>query len=69
MDTQTIRLWIDALKAHLMSIVEADHLYQSEKEHSHEEETEYQKRQERLNEIRWELVTLTPSTIQSSTIQ
>jgi hypothetical protein len=47
-----------------MSIVEADRLYQSEKEHSHEEESEYQKRQERLNEIRWEIVTLRPGTIQ-----
>jgi len=31
MDTQTIRLRIDALKAHPMSIVEADRLYQPEK--------------------------------------
>jgi hypothetical protein len=47
-----------------MSIAEADRVYWSEKKHSREDAWEYQRRQDRLNEIRLEMMTLMPFTIQ-----
>ena len=64
MDAETNGLQLDALKALLMSIVKADNLYWSKKEHSREDDSEYQTRQKRLNEIRWKIINLRPGTIQ-----
>jgi hypothetical protein len=58
------QLRLRILKTRVMSIAEADRLYWSEKVHSREDASEYQKRQERLNEIRLEMMTLTPGSIQ-----
>ena len=69
MNSETIRLRLYALKVHLMSIVEADHLYWSEKEHSREEDSEYQRRKQWLNDIRWEIATVASRAVQSGTIQ
>lgn len=63
-DTEATRLRLRVLKAHLMSIGEADRVYWSEKDHSREDAAEYQRRQERLNEIRLEIMTLTPGSVQ-----
>ena len=63
-NSEAARLRLRILKTHLMSIAEADRLYWSEKVHSREDASEYQKRQERLNEIRLEMMTLTPGSIQ-----
>ena len=63
-DSESAQLRLRILKTHLMSIAEADRLYWSEKVHSREDASEYQKRQERLNEIRLEMMTLTPGSIQ-----
>ncbi len=57
-------LRLRVLRAHLMSIAEADRAYWSEKVHSLEGASEYQRRQERLNEIRMEMMTLTPGSMQ-----
>ena len=63
-DSEAAQIRLRILKTHLMSIAEADRLYWSEKVHSREDASEYQKRQERLNEIRLEMMTLTPGSIQ-----
>ena len=63
-DSETAQLRLRILRTHLMSIAEADRLYWSEKVHSREDASEYQKRQERLNEIRLEMMILTPGSIQ-----
>ncbi len=64
MDIEATRLKMQVLKTHLMSIAEADRLYWSEKKHSREDVAEYQKRQDRVNEIRLEMMTLAPFTVQ-----
>ena len=64
MDIEGTRLKLQVLKTHLMSVAEGDRLYWSEKKHSREDVAEYQKRQDRLNEIRLEMMTLAPFTIQ-----
>jgi hypothetical protein len=64
MDPEATRLKLHVLKTHVMSIAEADRLYWSEKKHSREDAAEYQRRQERLNDIRLEMMTLMPFTIQ-----
>lgn len=64
MDDDAARLRLRVLRTHLMSIAEADRLYWSEKKHSREDASEYQKRQERLNEIRLEMMILTPGSVQ-----
>ena len=69
MSCETIRLRLDALKVHLMSIVEADRLYWSEKERSREVDSEYQRRKQWLNEIRWEIATVASRALHSGTIQ
>jgi hypothetical protein len=69
MNSETIRLRLDALKVHLMSIVEADRLYWSEKERSREVDSEYQRRKQWLNEIRWEIATVASRAVHSGTIQ
>jgi hypothetical protein len=63
-DSEAAQLRLRILRTHLMSIAEADRLYWSEKVHSREDASEYQKRQERLNEIRLEMMTLTRGSIQ-----
>ena len=64
MDSEATRLRLQVLQTHVMSIGEADRLYWAEKMHSREDAAEYQRRQERLNEIRLEMVTLVPFTTQ-----
>lgn len=64
MDVEGTQLKLQVLKTNLMSIAEADRLYWSEKKHSREDVSEYQKRQDRLNEIRLEMMTLAPFPIQ-----
>lgn len=64
MDGEEARLRLRVLRTHLMSIAEADRWYWSQKKHSREDATEYQQRQERLNEIRLEMMTLTPGSVQ-----
>lgn len=64
MDVEGTRLKLRVLRTHLMSISEADRLYWSEKKHSRDDVSEYQRRQDQLNEIRLEIMTLAPSTIQ-----
>jgi len=64
MDIKGTRLKLRVLRTHLMSIAEADQLYRSGKKHSQDDVSEYQKRQNRLNEIRLEIMTLATSTIQ-----
>jgi hypothetical protein len=61
---EAAQLRLRILKAHLMSIAEADRAYWSERVHSREDASEYQLRQERLNEIRMEMMTLTPGSMQ-----
>ena len=61
---EAAHLRLRVLRAHLMSIAEADRAYWSEKVHSREDASEYQRRQERLNEIRMEMMTLTPGSMQ-----
>ena len=63
-DSEAAQLRLRILRTHLMSIAEADRLYWSEKVHSREDASEYQKRQVRLNEIRLEMMILTPGSIQ-----
>jgi hypothetical protein len=62
--SEAAQLRLRILRAHLMSIAEADRAYWSEKVHSWEDASEYQRRQERLNEIRMELMNLTPGSMQ-----
>ena len=52
------------LKTHVLSIAEEDRSYWAQKKHSREDAAEYQRRQERLNENRLEMMTLMPFTIQ-----
>jgi hypothetical protein len=61
---EAAELRLRVLRVHLMSIAETDRAYWSEKVHSREDASEYQKRQERLNEIRMEMMTLTPGSMQ-----
>jgi hypothetical protein len=61
---EAAELRLRVLRAHLISIAEADRAYWSEKVHSRDDASEYQKRQERLNEIRMEMMTLTPGSMQ-----
>jgi hypothetical protein len=63
-DSEMAQLRLQVLRAHLMSIAEADRSYWSEKVHSREDAAEYQRRQEKLGEIRLEMVTLTPGSMQ-----
>jgi hypothetical protein len=62
--SEAAQLKLRILRAHLMSIAEADRAYWAEKVHSREDASEYQRRQERLNEIRMEMMTLTPGSMQ-----
>jgi len=64
MDDDAAQLRLRVLRTHLMSIAEADRLYWSQKKHSREDASEYQRRQEKLNEIRLEMMTLTPGSVQ-----
>ena len=64
MDPEAIRLRLHVLKTHGLSIAEEDRSYWAEKKRSREDAAEYQRRQERLNEIRLEMMTLMPFTIQ-----
>ena len=63
-DSEAAQLRLRILKTHLMSIAEDDRLYWSEKVHSREDAAEYQRRQDRLNEIRLEMMALTPGRVQ-----
>lgn len=49
---------LDALRAELMAISESDRLYWPQKKRSREDRAKYQRRQERLNEIRLEMMAL-----------
>jgi hypothetical protein len=64
MDPEASRLRLHVLKTHVLSIAEEDRSYWAQKKHSREDAAEYQRRQERLNEIRLEMMTLMPFTIQ-----
>jgi hypothetical protein len=64
MDIGATRLKLSVLRTQLMSIAEANRVCWSEKKHSREDTSEYQRRQDRLNEIRLEMMTLMPFTIQ-----
>lgn len=63
-DTDGIRLQLDAVRDDLMFIVEADRLYASQKKHNRKEYSEYLRRQRRLKAIRLKIGTLTPETVQ-----
>jgi hypothetical protein len=55
---------LDALTAELMAISEADRAYWPQKSRSREDSVQYQRRQERLKEIRLEMMALGPDTVQ-----
>jgi hypothetical protein len=57
-------LTLDALTAELMAISEADRVYWPQKSRSREDTVQYQRRQERLKEIRLEMMALGPHTVQ-----
>jgi hypothetical protein len=64
MDIEETQVKLNVLMTCLMSIAEADRVYWRKKEHSREDASEYQRRQDRVNEIRLEIMTLAPFTVQ-----
>jgi hypothetical protein len=63
-DTNGVLLTFDALRAELEAISEADCVYWPQKSHSREDTASYQRRQERLKEVRLEMVKLGLNTTQ-----
>ena len=59
MESNKARRTLDALRAELMAISESDRLFWPQRNRSREDRAKYQRRQERLNEIRLEMMTLT----------
>jgi hypothetical protein len=64
MDSNKTLPTLDALRAELMAISESDRLYWPQRNCSREDRAKYQRRQERLNEIRLEMMTLGSQTVQ-----
>ncbi len=64
MDSNKTRRTFEALRTELMAIAESDRLYWPQRNSSREDRAKYQRRQERLNEIRLEMMALGSHTAQ-----